>query len=473
MRVSAFILFTAVPALAQHAPATPSQPWVPPRAEVAATARATAGNETKLDPDHEYTLPELVDLAELHNPETRVAWESAKLRASELRIARSDLLPTLVAVGVAKTAREGPLLYNTFVLQTLGIFDPLLRLNYTVLDFGTRASRIAAAREQLIAANFAFNTVQLNVLFETSRRYYQLLNAQGQQEAAQVALTNAETVRNAVEARLNVGLATLPDALEARASAAQADFDLQSAIGRVDMARGDLLTLLGASPTQPLAVQPLSELHVPEQMDEQVEAAIDRALAQRPELAQHVAEQEAAQAAIRQARSAYFPSLEFEGEDGRVRAYGQQENLPGTYAGPVALWDATLSLRWTLFDGLRREAELSRAHEEERRARAEIDQSRDDVEQQVWTAYVNLRTAMRQRQAATALLTSAQSSYDAAFKSYGLGLRNVVDVVSSERALAVALDADVAAKTAVLTGLAALSYRTGDLLQTHVPRSTP
>lgn len=91
----------------------------------------------------------------------------------------------------------------------------------------------------------------------------------------------------------------------------------------------------------------------------------------------------------------------------------------------------------------------------------------------MWAAYINLRTALRQRQAATALLISAQSSYDASVKSYGLGVRNVVDVVSTQRTLAQALSADVSAKTAVLTALANLSYRTGDLLQTRVPGKTP
>lgn len=467
------LLWGAVHAAAQGVAANPSQPFRPSDRERSAVARALRAPETKLEANRLYTLPELIDLAEEHNPETRIAWESSKLRASDLRIACSDLLPTLTAVALANSTRQGILLYQSFVVQDLGIFEPLLRLNYTVLDFGARASRISAAREQLSAANFAFNAVQLSLLFETARRYYRLLNAQGQQDAAQIAFENAETVRKAVDARLGVGLATLPDALEARAAASQSGFDLEAAVGQVDIARGDLLTLLGASPTQQMRVQPLSELSVPDSLEPDAEAAIERALQQRPDLARRVAEQEAAEAGVRQARSAYLPTLEFQGEDGRVRAYGSQNDLPGTYAGPAQVWSATLSLRWTIFDGLRREAELARSHEEERRARAEIELARDDIEQQVWAAYINLRTALRQRQAATALLTSAQASYDASVKSYGLGVRNVVDVVSTQRTLAQSLSADVTAKTAVLTALANLSYRTGDLLQSRVPRTTP
>jgi outer membrane protein len=43
-------------------------------------------------------IRELIDLAESHNPETRVAWENARAQAASVGIARSELLPTLSAL---------------------------------------------------------------------------------------------------------------------------------------------------------------------------------------------------------------------------------------------------------------------------------------------------------------------------------------------------------------------------------------
>ena len=37
-----------------------------------------------LDPNHTYSLAELIDFAEQNNPRTRAAWEAAKQRAKEL-----------------------------------------------------------------------------------------------------------------------------------------------------------------------------------------------------------------------------------------------------------------------------------------------------------------------------------------------------------------------------------------------------
>lgn len=458
----------------QLVPPEAEKPWQPPSGFASKQREAAEEDRrTHIEPEHPYTLSELLDLAERHNPATRAAWENARAAAARLGIARSDLLPAVNAVALTNTSREGILFNDVFVQQTLGIFQPMLQLNYLIFDFGARSARINEARQQLIAANLTFNRTFLDVLFETMRRYYQLLNAMGQREAAQVNFENAETVRKAVEARLAVGLATLPDALEARSAAAQAAFTLQTAIGDVDIERGELLSLLGTAPSDHLQVQPLAEIPTPDHFDIDVRQATERSLSLRPEIGEQTAEREAARAEIRAARSAFFPTLNLQGQAGAFRAYGRQDLFPAVYVGPQGEWNVNLNLEWDLFDGGRRVHQLAGAHADEKRAQAQIDQTRDEVEQQVWTAYVTVRTAFYQRDAAAALLSASQSSYNAALKSYQLGLRNTVDVVTAQRVLAQALSSDVSARTTVLTQLANFAYRTGDLLWSASRKAHP
>jgi outer membrane protein TolC len=47
-----------------------------------------------VDSSATYTLADLVALAEAHNPETRAAWEQARTKAAELRVAHAQLYPT-------------------------------------------------------------------------------------------------------------------------------------------------------------------------------------------------------------------------------------------------------------------------------------------------------------------------------------------------------------------------------------------
>ncbi|MGI4757745.1 MAG: TolC family protein [Janthinobacterium lividum] len=463
-----------VAASAQRAPSAPDQPWKAP-ASLAEKQRSATEQDprTQIEPGHPYTLPELIDLAEHHNPSTRAAWQSARAAGDRVGIARADLLPSISAVVLTNTSRSGILFNEAFVRQTVGLYEPMLQVSYLLLDFGARSARINQARQQLLSANLSFNRTHLDILFETARRFYQLLNAIGQRDAAQITFDNAETVRKAVEARLAVGLATLPDALEARAAAAQANYSLQAAIGEVDTSRGQLLSLLGASPSAALTVQPLEQIATPDHIDLDLPGSTERALAQRPEIGEYVSDRQAAEAQIRSARSAFLPTLDFRGQGGTVRAYGRQNQLNDTYAGPLEEWNASLSLKWELFEGGRRTSRLAEAHDNEKRAQAQIDETRDEVEQQVYTASIAVRTAFAQRDAARQLAESAKASYEAAVKSYQLGLRNTVDVVTAQRTLAQALSSNVSAQTNLLTQLANFAYRTGDLLQSAAGKTKP
>jgi len=84
-----------------------------------------------------------------------------------------------------------------------------------------------------------------------------------------------------------------------------------------------------------------------------------------------------------------------------------------------------------------------------------------------------LNTALRQREAATALLEATGRSYDAALESYNYGLRNLLDVTAAQRTLAQARSTDVLARTRVLTTLAALAFRAGDSIQSNAMRPKP
>lgn len=472
-----FILCSStLPFYGQSAPPSPNKSWHDP-AEDGLTKQLSSLPEAKydFDPKKTYTLAELVDLAEQHNPETRFAWQQAKTRAAALGIARSALYPTIAALAVANTTRVRVLLNSAFYRQTYGSFSPEIHLEYLIFDFGGRSGAIDAAKANLLAADLTFNDTHLKIIFQVTSAYYRLLNAIGLRTAAEISLKNAQAVEEDAQARLDHGLATKPDLLEATASTAQAQYDLQSAIGTEEIASGTLATVLGLRPDTILHVQNVDDLKMPGELAESLDAAIDRAFQQRPDLKQQVARLRTADATIKQARSSYFPSLSFNGNGGLSHQYGQQDQdsiLPPAYA-TGEIWDVSLGLRWTLFDGTRREHEVAQAKAEKAATQAEIDSLRDEIANQVWAAYSNVRTAFRQQQAAAALVASADQSYSAARESYGYGVRNLLDVVAAQKALAQASAEDVTARTQLLLQAANLAFRTGDLLAIQPAKTGP
>ena len=475
-RTLAIVLFIAagsINSMAQSVPASPDKIWHS-KAEDSFSHDLTTASSFKyaIDPAKTYTLAELIDLAEEHNPETRLAWQNAKARAASLGIARSALYPTMAAIAVANTSRIRILFNSDFIRQTIGVFQPDLQVDYLIFDFGARSGAIETAKANLLGADFAFNDTHRTIIFQVTTAYYQLLNQMGQEAAANASLQNARAVQEDAEDRLTNGLATKPDVLEATAATAQAEYDLQAVVGAEEIARGNLATLLQLPPETHIQVQDINDLSPPKDLMEPEDEAVARAFQQRPDLKEQIARLRAARAEIKQARSAYFPTLGFSGDGGTVRQYGQQELLAPAYSSGE-VWDVSLQLKWNLFDGGRREHQIAQAKAETSAAQASIDSLQDQIANEVWAAYSNVKTAQRQRQAAMALLASAEQSYAAALESYKDGVRNLLDVVSSQKALAQARSEDIYTRTQLLTQLATFAFRTGDLIQAGPKKVNP
>lgn len=415
--------------------------------------------EPALDPRKTYGLAELIDFAEARNPATRVAWEQAKVRAAEIGIARAALFPTIAVAAVEQQTRDRVLFGNAFYRQDINSVLPIVSVYYAVIDFG-RSAGIEGAQAGLLAADFAFNNTHRQVIYAVTSAYYRLDSALAQQQAADATLMNAQTVQQAVEARLKNGLATLPDVLEARAATAQASYELETVRGLQRLAHGQLAEALGVRPTVAISVQPIGVTSLA--LGESADAFIGRALAKRPDLLAQAAQIQAAAAAVRSARSKYFPDVVFSGSGGDQYQNGYQPPGPAVSSTGVT-WMAKLSANWTLFDGRARYNDLDRARSAQRQSEAEYAEMQDRIADEVWAAYSNVQTSLERQGAARALLAASQQSYDAVLEAYRYGVKNFLDVVAAQRTLAQARTDDVQSQAEVFINFAQLAFASGDL----------
>lgn len=454
---------------AQELPSAPSIPWLPsqnlhlPKPEEAPALRLPDATEP-------LSLAALINLAEERNPQTQAAWQQARQAAAQKGIAKAALFPLLTGLVISQTLKEEVLFGDSFVRQTVGDLDPTMQLDYILFDANARLDSLRAARYQLFATNFAFNAVHLALIRQVAGSYYALLNNQGQVAAAQINLENARAITAQEDARLAQGLATLPDALEARAAAAQAAYELASLQGARTNAQANLATTLRLSAQTVLPVVPLDRLAPPAVLSATAVQAIAQALEDRPDLLENEAQVAAAAQLVRRARAAYYPQLRFSGQYGFIRIFGNQvPSTPassGVYAS-LARYNAQLDLSWAIFDGGRRRNELRNAEAGKFLADARLNQARDEVEDQVWTSYTNLQTAFAQQESAQALLGAAEISYAAATEALANGVRTLVDVITAQRTLAQARSEEVSARTNLFIQATELAFRTGTLLSSH------
>jgi outer membrane protein TolC len=118
-----------------------------------------------------YDLPALVDLALGTNPQTRRAWYAAQ--AADAQLGRSQ------AANYPKVSFDGDGGYLKLPIQFPGqtlvvrneAFLPQIKASYDLLDFGRTRAAEHGVREQLIAANFAFNRAIQDVVFNVEKGY--------------------------------------------------------------------------------------------------------------------------------------------------------------------------------------------------------------------------------------------------------------------------------------------------------------
>jgi len=427
--------------------------------------------EPEADPQKEYDLAELIDLAERANPETKVAWEQAKQSAAAVGLAQSEYFPILALNASANYSRQPVPVPES--ATTAGYLDlkteqaqPVATLEWVLLDFGRRKSGVLAAKNQLLAANLGFNARHQQIVFNVQSAFYEYCKARGRIEVAQSALDSALKVQQAVEERHKNGLATAPDVSQAQQQAASATFDLQDVLAKERDAQVILAETIGITPSVPLHVVDFSTLPVPTNLEDSVELVIDRTLKQRPDLLAQVAVLRQKEAQIRQARTAYYPTLAFEGAAG-----GSFDNSQMKFNGNTLPWSSTqqpvwgvgLTLSWSLFDGGLRKHKLALAKAEHEEAQHALENSRDKAVSQVWRAYTDTRLAISRLDVAQALVNASDKSYQQTFEAYQNGLSSLVDVLAARRELSQARYTQLDTRATLLESTAALAFASGDL----------
>jgi outer membrane protein TolC len=410
--------------------------------------------------DQQYDLPRLVDIALINNPETQRAWSAARSAAASFASAQAPYYPQAVFSsdnGYQRTIIELP--GASGVIKQWQA-DPIVAMNWTLLDFGRRKSGSDSARDRLIAAKLAFNRSIQDVVFNVESAFYALDAADGAVIAARQNLRLAETDFEAVRQRVDLGLATEPQLLLAKETVAQSHFDLANAQLMVHDAQAQMAVALGVPANPPVKIVGLETQAPPQLLNQSVEAFIAEARRERPDLAARIASLRASEADIRQARAQFLPIV------GLSTSYGENLwnftfQLPRTIQTGQPQYSALLTLRWDLFTGFRRLNDVRRAEDNREVARAELRSAEINTIAEVWRAYFEVGSSRSKYDFAQALVTASEESYNANLETYRQGLSTIVELLTAERDLANARYTFIQSKTQLLIAYAAVAYAAG------------
>lgn len=422
---------------------------------------------------HEYSLPELIDMAQMNSPDTRIAWQQARQAALAVGMAEATFLPIITASVIGGYQKNHtPLQYGSDLDTTNSAVVPGIVLQWLVFDFGQRSALVDAAKNTSFAVNFSFNGMHQKLIFDVTRTYFLYGAARSRVEIAQASMRNSEEILDATLSRRKNGLATTVEVAQSTQLVAQSKLNRVLAQGAESDARQALLGAIGISPLTRLNIRVDENKRLPAIRNSPTEAMISRALSRRPDILASYSALQAATSVIKGAESEYFPKVFLAGSVAGGHGSLDVEGLPSVGA-QTSSSNIVLGVSVPLYDGGIRTARLQEVQSRASAAEELFRKTQEIAVREIVTSDNALRSALESNDAAYNLVSTARTTYDAALDAYQHGVGTVTVAKEAANSLLAAQQMHIDAYAGALIAAANLAFAMGEVMQTPLSESVP
>jgi cobalt-zinc-cadmium efflux system outer membrane protein len=364
-------------------------------------------------PPSPLSLEEAVGLAVRQNP--RLAAASREILAAQAGVRAARVLPN-------------PNVTFTPAITPDGSDEELLLQQPLELN-GTRSARRGIAQAQLRRTQAEAIVALRDLVLNTKTAYHELARAQELRSLAQDLLRTTEEFHRGVRRQAEEGLRPEIDPVQTEIEVSRSRQQLILAESQVTIAQAALNTLLGRSPAEPVAAQPLLVNAGASSGDPAFTKPIDRELAIRQALASRteIAVEEAQGEAFRQA--------------GRLaRSEGRPDLVPQLRAGSVTRgfsdYGVGVGISLPFLDYGSRRNRVRQAEVSAQAQAARVAATQNQVRQEVTQAVVRLEAATNVvRQYQQGVLSQARRLLDASLRALQLGApgASLLNVLEAQR----------------------------------------
>ena len=388
-------------------------------------------------------LDELITQAQAANDDLAAAVSRVRQADALVRVNSAPLLPSLD--GTASATRQRMFLPLNGGTLTFDQYEAQLNASYQIDFWGKNLAARAAALANAEASRFDRATVELTVMSSVATTYFQVLELRDRVNIAHDNLASAQVILKGLKAQQAAGIANALDVAQQETTVATLDASIPPLEAQLQQ-NLDALAILIGKPPQGLDIahgglvaieQPAVSPGMPSEL-----------LARRPDVAQSEAQLVAANADIRQARAAFFPSIQLTANGGFASVALSSLLEPGS-----RIYDLAAGLTQPIFHGgaLVGEYQFSKARYDELLA---------DYHKAVISAFGNVEDALAATSRTAEQLARQQVAVDKARRAYEFaqaqmraGTVNILTVLNTETALFSAQDTLAQVKLAHLTAL--------------------
>jgi outer membrane protein TolC len=362
--------------------------------------------------------------------------QNAQIARGQRLLALSNLLPQ-VSAGASETVQQVNL--STFGLNGLktGIPNVVGPFSYSSVDASVSQTlfsyesiqRFRAARTAEQAAQLSYQDILDVVTLTVGNAYLRIIEADSRIKAQEAQVQNARALYDRAVDQVQAGTAPRIDATRTEVQLHTEEYNLSIARNNFAVAKLALGRAIGLPLGQEFELAdtlPYSDI-TPLSVDD----ALQIAFKSRSDFRSALDSQKAAAQTLSAAKGERYPTVAVNG------SYGDIGPTFGNSHGDFAF---QAGIRVPLFTGGRIKGDITQAEAELRQRRAEAENIRGQIDQDIRTALLNLNAAKEQVEVATQNVELANESLARSKDRFTSGVTDSVEVVQAEQALASAND---------------------------------
>jgi outer membrane protein, multidrug efflux system len=370
-------------------------------------------------------LQDLIRQCLKQNYDLQTATERITQARASLKVTRSNQYPQVSVTGYGTDERA----FSGFPFKTKYATyagDATFQLDL----FGQLRRATESARAQLLSTEYAQKTEILTLVSDVASDYFALLSLDLQLQITRDTIKTQEDAVKLTQYRLEHGVATKLDVLQAKQVLDTANSQLPELQRQIGLEEDAISILLGDYPHNVTRGLPL----VSQQMPPEVPAGLPSSLlARRPDISQAEQNLISANAQIGVARAAFFPQINFTGTGGG--AAGQTSVFTSLLDTNIGTWGVAGQITQPIFTAGRLRGNLHYAESQQRQSLIAYKQAIQYAFRDVSDALIGYQKYYEVRKAQENTVQDLSDSVNTSLKRYRGGITTYLEVLDNQRSL--------------------------------------
>ena len=398
------------------------------------------------------SLEQAQQIAMRNHPRIASAELTAQASGFAVREARSAYYPT-VSGNVTGVGTEHGSVLSAGAVTTSSIYSRQssgVVANQLITDFGRTSNLTKSAKLRNESQTENVTNTRAQVLLNVQQAYYRALAAQSVLKVAQATLDLRRVTLRQVTALAQSALRSTVDVSFAQVNESQAELDLFHAENDATASHSELAAAMGYDRDQPFS---LSDEPLPGALDPNVDALIQQADRERPDLAALKLNQEALDRFAQAEKDLRNPTINAAAVAGVAPV--RDPRLPESYSA------AGININIPVFNGGLFKARREEAESHAAAAAKDVQDLSVQIGRDVRVAWLNANDAFRRIDVTSRMVAQANEALRLAQARYDASLGSIVELNTAQLNQTAAQIAAASAKYDYLTARAALNFTMG------------